>query len=109
MQRAPATPAVVSPARAAAHSAVPARRVLSWRRDPHATYYNVQLFRNGRKVFEAWPLAPRIAIPKRWFFDGKTRSLTAGAYDWYAWPGLGPLSEARYGKKPTQASFVVPR
>ena len=32
--------------------------VLSWRRVPHATYYNVQLYRNGHKLLSAWPVKP---------------------------------------------------
>ena len=81
--------------------------LLAWRPVRGARYYNVQLFRGSRKVLSAWPSRSRLRLRSAWRYDGRRRSLAAGRYRWYVWPGLGPRSRARYGPLLGQSSFVV--
>lgn len=72
--------------------------LLRWHRVHGAHYYNVQLFHQGKKILSAWPAHPRFQLRTSWRFRGHRYRLTRGRYRWYAWPGLGPLSAARYGR-----------
>jgi hypothetical protein len=74
-----------------------------------AQYYNVQLFRAGRKQLTAWPRAPRYQLKLRWTYAGKPRRLAPGRYRWMVWPGFGPRSKVNYGKAIGRSTFVVKR
>ena len=74
-----------------------------------ATYYNVQLFRNGKKILTLWPTEPALRVPSSWRFAGAAFRLTPGVYRWYVWAGFGPRSASRYGKLLGTRSFVVVR
>ena len=82
---------------------------LRWVGVPGASYYNVQVYRQGRKVFTAWPKGPSFRLSSAWTFNGRREQLTKGAYLWYVWPGFGPLSAARYGQLLGRSSFVIVR
>jgi hypothetical protein len=84
-----------------------AASVLAWYAKPGASYYNVQLFRNGAKVLSAWPTRPTFTLPSSWTFRGRPQKLLAGTYRWYVWPGHGAPSAARYGPLLGASSFVV--
>ncbi|HEY2371871.1 MAG TPA: hypothetical protein VGH82_04930 [Gaiellaceae bacterium] len=81
--------------RAAAH--VRGGVTLRWRAVRGATYYNVQLWLKGRKVVSTWPAGATLHIDR----------LAPGAYTWLVWPGKGPRSSHRYGKKIGASTFVV--
>jgi hypothetical protein len=83
--------------------------VLRWSPVAKATYYNVQLFRDGRKILTLWPTKPTLRVPSSWRFETRTYRLTPGVYRWYVWPGFGPRSASRYGKLLGTRSFVVVR
>jgi hypothetical protein len=70
---------------------------LRWRADPKATYYNVQLWLNGKKVLSSWPDGPTLRLPH----------LAPGRYTWVVWPGLGSQSEHRYGPLTGKSTFVL--
>jgi hypothetical protein len=89
---------------AAASEALPR---LDWRGVRGADYYNVQLFRNGRKILSAWPHRSQLQLQKVWRYAGKRRTLSPGIYRWYAWPGYGPRSAHRYGKLIMTKRFKV--
>ena len=91
----PATPALASPALGARLSAPP---LLAWKVVRQATYYNVQLFYEGRKILSVWPKDPRLQLQKSWKYDGHTYTLKPGRYRWFVWPGFDELSANRYGK-----------
>jgi hypothetical protein len=58
-------PHLVSPARLARFT--PGRPpLLRWTPVRRASYYNVQIFRNGRKVLSAWPTKARYRMKRRW-------------------------------------------
>jgi hypothetical protein len=102
----PSRAALLGPAEGARLAAPPELR---WRTAAGATYYNVQLFRNGRKVLSAWPNRPTLKLQRSWTYAGHTHALTPGRYRWYVWPGLGSRSANRYGKLIGTRSFFVTR
>jgi hypothetical protein len=83
--------------------------LLRWTPVRRARYYNVQLFRNGRKILSAWPEKARFRLKKRWRYDGLRRRLEPARYRWAVWPGYGPRSKSDYGKRLGPASFRVSR
>jgi hypothetical protein len=74
------------------------RTVLRWRARRGAKYYNLQLFRNGRKILSAWPTRPHYTLKTAWRYRGHRQRLVPGRYRWFVWPGYGTRSEHRYGK-----------
>jgi hypothetical protein len=83
--------------------------VLRWSAVPKASYYNVQLFRDGKKILTLWPTDSTLRVPSAWTFAGTAFRLTPGVYRWYVWPGFGPRSANRYGKLLGTRRFVVIR
>jgi hypothetical protein len=83
--------------------------LLRWTPVRRARYYNVQLFRNGRKVLSAWPTDANYRLKKRWTYLGQRRRLSPGRYRWLVWPGFGPRSKSDYGKRLGPKLFRVSR
>jgi hypothetical protein len=81
--------------------------LLRWRDIARASYYNVQLFRNGKKILSAWPTRPRYQLKRTWRYGGKRHRLVAGTYWWYLWAGYGHRSAHRYGKLLGRRSFTI--
>jgi hypothetical protein len=71
--------------------------MLSWAPSAGASYYNVQVYRNGRKLLTRWPA-------RSWLRVG---SLGPGTYRWYVWPGLGARARNSYGPLLGSSTFVV--
>jgi HYR domain len=71
--------------------------LLAWRALPRATYYNIQLFRNGHKILSAWPSRPRLQLHNHWIHRRRQMILAPGAYVWFVWPGFGDPVRAQYG------------
>jgi hypothetical protein len=84
-------------------------RLLIWTPVRHASYYNVQLYRDGRKVLSVWPSQPELALSRSWTFARHRFALKPGRYRWYVWPGLGSRHAARYGNVIGAGTFVVTR
>lgn len=101
-----ASTALLAPAPGARVSKPP---LLRWRQARGATYYNVQLYRSGRKVLSAWPTRTKLQLQSRWRFGGRTMQLSAGSYQWYVWPGRGAPSARSYGRLLGSSTFVVGR
>jgi hypothetical protein len=80
---------------------------LEWTRVRHARYYNVQLFRGGRKVLSSWPTRAALQLRATWRFGGHGVRLTPGRYRWYVWPGFGPRRERRFGALVGSRHFLV--
>ncbi len=83
--------------------------VLVWATLPDATYYNVQLWRNGVKILSAWPVRARLALRRQWRYDGHRRLLSPGTYRWYVWPGLGDRADKSYGPTLGMQTFSITR
>ena len=71
--------------------------LLTWTPVRDARYYNVQLFRNGRKILSAWPAPASLQLKRKWHFHGKRYRLKPAKYHWHVWPGDGRRSANRYG------------
>jgi hypothetical protein len=85
---------------------VSAPPLLRWTPVRGATYYNVQLYRDGN-VLSAWPAHASLQLTSTWRFAGRRYKLKPGRYRWYVWPGLGHRAAARYGPKVGTGTFVV--
>jgi hypothetical protein len=96
--------ALLSPS---AGARVPGPPVLVWRRVPRAKFYNVQLYRNGRKILTNWPTRPRLALRSSWRHHGRTMRMRRGVYTWLVWPAFGTKAVPRYGRMLGQSSFRV--
>jgi hypothetical protein len=83
--------------------------LLRWTPVRGARYYNVQLFRRGRKILSAWPYRSQLQLRKTWRYHGRRVRLTDGRYHWYVWPGFGPRAERRYGERIGARTFVISR
>jgi hypothetical protein len=81
--------------------------ILHWRAAPRASYYNIQIFRGGKKVLSSWPGRTSLALRRSWRFAGRHFRLKPGRYRWYVWPGYGSQAAARYGHMIVSATFRV--
>lgn len=98
----PAAP-LVSPPAGATVSAPPR---LAWLPAERATYYNVQLWRQG-KILSAWPKGTSLRLRRSWTYGGLRYRLKRGRYKWYVWPGYGRRAEKKFGGLLGSSSFVV--
>jgi len=96
------------------HLVAPAKRaavggpaLLKWTPVRGARYYNVQLFRDGKKILSKWPGQAALQLKSKWRFHGKRYRLKPAEYRWYVWPGEGPRSENRYGRMVGKRSFTI--
>lgn len=80
---------------------------LRWRPAARASYYNIQVYRNGRKVLSSWPSRTSLMLRRSWSFGGNRFRLKPGRYRWYVWPGYGSRAAARYGAVLVSATFRV--
>jgi hypothetical protein len=81
--------------------------ILNWPGRRGASYYHVQLFRNGKRILAAWPLATQLVLHQRWQWAGRRYRLTPARYSWFAWAGFGARTAARY-KLLGHSTFIVP-
>ena len=89
--------------------AVASPPILTWKPLRRATYYNVQLYRNGKKVLSMWPVTAQLHLRHTWRHDGRKYTLKPGRYKWYVWPGFGKRGAGRYGHRIGSGTFVVTR
>jgi hypothetical protein len=80
--------------------------LLAWKAVPKASFYNVQLYRRGRKILTAWPKRTRLQLYRSWTYV-RAQRLTKGDYRWYVWPSFGPRAKPRYGQLLGQGGFAV--
>jgi hypothetical protein len=83
--------------------------LLVWKAVRRARYYNVQLFRERKKILSAWPKQPRLQLKREWRYRGKQYHLLPARYCWRVWPGFGKRSAHRYGKQLGKKCFRVTR
>ena len=86
-----------------------AHPVLRWLPSSGATYYNLQLYRNGVKILSLWPNRLSYAIPTQWTYLAHRFRLTGASYRWYVWPGYGSRAARKYGGLLGSASFSITR
>lgn len=80
---------------------------LAWASESDADYYNLQLLRNGVRIFTAWPTKTSLTLRKTWKYEGRKYTLTPGRYEWFVWPGFGPRKDANYGALLGTRSFRI--
>lgn len=83
-----------------------ATRLFVWPAVSGATFYRVEFFRRGRKIFKASPTIPRIELPLRWVFRGRHFRLTPATYRWEVRAAFGSRSRPRYGKLITRSVWT---
>ncbi|MDX6629649.1 MAG: hypothetical protein QOH00_1895 [Gaiellales bacterium] len=72
---------------------------LTWKAMKGTTYYNLQLFRNGKRMLVGWPGKASYRIP-----SGK---LEPGTYVWFVWPAVQHKGSApTFGKLIGRATFT---
>jgi len=80
---------------------------VAWDPVPDATYYNLVLWRDGKRVLDLWPTSSHAVVPNNWSRDGVEGRLLPGRYLWFVYPGLGAKASQQYGKLAGNGSFVV--
>jgi hypothetical protein len=92
----------LSPLRPLAGSVLKAPPLLAWKAKQGSKYYNVQLFRNGKRVLVAWPSVASYQLPRR--------KLGPGNYVWYVWPAVRISNGTPvFGDLIGRANFVLTR
>jgi hypothetical protein len=81
--------------------------LLRWVPVRKAAFYNIQVFRNGRKILSAWPVKTRLQLRKTWKWNGRRRALVPGTYRWFVWPAYKRKQGIRYGRPLGFSDFVV--
>jgi hypothetical protein len=81
--------------------------LLAWRAVPLARFYNVQLYRQGRKILTLWPYRPRLQLRSRWTHEGQVYRLRPAAYAWVVWPAFGTRANPRYGRMLGRSTFRI--
>jgi hypothetical protein len=76
--------------------------VLTWKATKGSTYYNVQVFHNGKRMLVGWPSKAAYRIP-----PGK---LKEGTYVWFVWPAVQHAGGSpSFGKLIGRATFIYKR
>jgi hypothetical protein len=78
-----------------------------WTPAPGARFYNIQLYRNGKKILSTWPRSSYLRLASHWLYAGRKRHLARGRYQWYVWPAFGVGRSAHYGAVLGISSFRV--
>ncbi len=90
------------PLRPLTGSVVTSAPLLTWTPTEGTAYYNVQVFRDGKRVLTAWPAHASYRFP--------ASLLAPGTYTWFVWPALkGKGSAASFGALIGRATFVSDR
>lgn len=80
--------------------------LLDWVDVRNARRYNVQLWRDGRKLLSRWPDESRLRLRWTWTYGGMERRLARDeSYTWYVWP----LFDSGYGERLGKSTFMLPR
>ena len=80
--------------------------LLRWKPPRKVHFFNLQVYRHGRKVLSAWPIRARFRLHKSWTFAGREYRLKPGPYTLLVWPAVGSQAKPRYGKVLRQSTFV---
>jgi hypothetical protein len=87
-------------------AAAGAVQTITWRPVAGATYYDLVVWQDGRRVLDLWPTAAAVSVPRN-ANDERGDGLGAGQYLWFAYPGFGAKSSKQYGALAGSGAFVV--
>jgi hypothetical protein len=92
--------AALIPMRPLSGSSTHAAPLLRWQATKGAAYYNVQVFRRGKRVLVAWPRQASYRVP--------ADKLSPGTYVWFVWPAMQGAAAAapRFGALIGRATFA---
>jgi hypothetical protein len=105
----PASPPPIARSRVAREATrvrVPTR-LFVWLPSRRASYYRVRFLKGTRTIFEAWPTDPRVSVPLRGAFRGRSFAFTNGRYRWIVRPAFGRRSEGRYREPIVRSIWLV--
>jgi hypothetical protein len=72
---------------------------MTWKAQEGIAYYNVQVYRNGRRILVGWPSQASFQLP--------VYLLAPGIYTWYVWPAFKHANAATtFGSLIGRATFV---
>jgi hypothetical protein len=104
----PAKHAGARPASGAHVVGGPAFHGLRWNPVAGATYYNLVLWRDGKRILDLWPSTPRVVVPSTSVDYAPQRRLSPGRYVWFVYPGFGAKRARQYGALAGTGVLVVP-
>ncbi|HEY2372301.1 MAG TPA: hypothetical protein VGH82_07105 [Gaiellaceae bacterium] len=81
-------------------------QTIAWRSVAGATYYDLVVWQDGRRVLDLWPTAAAVSVPLNANDQGGD-GFGAGHYLWFAYPGFGAKSSRQYGALAGSGVFVV--
>ena len=81
--------------------------ILRWRPSVKSSFYNVQLYRRGKKIFSSFPGGAKLIVPSKWKYGGRAFILTPGRYDWYVWPARGTRRKPLFAPLEGFSAFTV--
>jgi hypothetical protein len=82
-------------------------QVITWKQMPKATYYDLVLWRDGKRVLDLWPTSPHALVTSLASHRGAYHRLQPGRYRWFAYPGYGSKTSHRYGKLAGSGALLV--
>ena len=72
---------------------------MTWTAEDGIAYYNVQVYRNGKRILVGWPSHASFQLP--------AYLLVPGIYTWYVWPAFKHANAATtFGNLIGRATFV---
>jgi HYR domain len=89
------------------HAVVHQPPLVDWRSAPRATYYNMQVWRDGKKILSVWPARSQYRLRSSWTFQGRRHMFSKGRVAVYVWPGYGSKAAVRYGPLYGRTVFTV--
>jgi hypothetical protein len=92
---------------ATSHHDTRTSHALRWTTIAGATYYNVVLWRDGKRVLDLWPSSPQVAVPSSFVHHGSRIRLSPGRYLWFVYPGFGAKASQRYGELAGTGVLVI--
>ena len=95
------------PRQASAPTTKGAERRFVWVPTVRASYYEVEFFRDGIRIFEARVERPAVTLPPHWTYAGRRYALTRGLYEWRVRPGFGRSGGAHLGRAIVRSTLVV--
>jgi hypothetical protein len=71
--------------------------LIDWTFVRNAAFFNLQLWRDGRKILSVWPSRSEHRLRANWSYNGSRYSLRSDRYRVYVWTAFGPKSHPDYG------------
>jgi hypothetical protein len=79
-------------------------QTIHWKEVPNATYYDVVLWRDGKRLLDVWPTSARALLPRNMSPRG---GLSPGRYLWFIYPGFDAKALQHYGALAGSGVFVI--